>query len=332
MFSKRPLRVVGFVLGVGLILILIAVATFVGQTVAHEISGQTQLQTLQIGNRLRTYRLYTPTNVTGHPGVIFVLQGASGGLPGARLMESITSFDQEADRLNWLVAYPDAAPVWSNGWDPYTCCEQNEDVAFFSSLIDKLERDNGVDPARIYVTGWSRGAMMAYRIGCDLSPRVSAIAPVDGSMADRQGDVGGANCHPAQPVSVLSINGSADLNVPIDGGHSPLNPWETVDYAAPADVIDEWRALDGCDTRPQTSYDGLLITSNWSCSNGSNVALRVISGGDHAWPGTKVQFLVLVDLTPPQPMGGVLPDMSFNASQLIADFFAAHPQSVSDAR
>jgi hypothetical protein len=35
-------------------------------------------------------------------------------------------------------------------------------------------------------------------------------------------------------------------------------------------------------------------------------------------------FLVLVDLTPPQPVWGVAPDTSFSASRVIADFSAEH--------
>jgi polyhydroxybutyrate depolymerase len=321
---KRLLLVFVATIGFACAIVLIALATFAAPTVSAQLTGRTQLESLQQGDLLRTYRQYTPPQVAQHPGVIFVLQGASGGMKAAGLMEAITGLDREADRLHWLVVYPDAAPVWSNGWDPFTCCDQNPDVAFMSSLIDKLERENGVDPDKVFVTGWSRGAMMAYRIGCELSTQVAAIAPVDGNMSDQQGDVNGANCHPGRSVSVMSINGSADLNIPIDGGHSPLNPWETVSYAAPSDVIEAWRQLDGCDARGHTTYSGPSITTTWSCRAGSSVALRIISGGDHAWPGTQVQFLVLADLTPPQPMDAILPDMSFNASQFIADFFASH--------
>jgi polyhydroxybutyrate depolymerase len=328
---KRLLLIAGSVLGIGVLIVLIAFGTFAGPTLAGQISGTTRLETLQVGDLERSYRLYKPANASEHAGVIFVLQGATGGLKAAGLMEAITDLNHEADRLHWIVVYPDSAPVWSNGWDPWTCCGQNPDIAFFSNLLDKLESEHGVDPAKVFVTGWSRGAMMTYRIGCELSTRVAAIAPVDGNMSDQHGNVDGANCHPQQPVSVLAINGSADLNIPIDGGNSPLNPWETVDYAAPSDVIDAWQQLDACGTKPHVSYAGPSMTTTWQCPAGTQVSLRVVSGGDHAWPGTKLQFLVLADLVPPQPMGGIFPDMSFNASQLIADFFAAHARSNSSA-
>lgn len=321
---KRVLLVFCIVVGFGLALLLVALAAFAGPTLSVQYTGRTRLESLQQGDLVRTYRVYAPASIDQHPGVILVLQPATGGNKAAGLTEAITGLDREADRLNWLMVYPDAAPVWSGGWDPFTCCEQNQDDAFISTLIDKLEHDYAVDPAKVFVTGWSRGAMMTYRIGCDLAAKVAAIAPVDGNLSDENGDVQGADCHPRAPVSVLAINGSADLNVPIDGGHSPLNPWETVSYAAPADVIDAWRQMDSCDSRGHVSYAAHSITTTWTCQAGSNVVWRVVSGGDHAWPGAAVQFLILADLTPPQPMGGILPDTSFNASQMIADFFADH--------
>jgi polyhydroxybutyrate depolymerase len=204
---KRPLLLIA-----GVAVLVVAVVVLMGTviaapTIATQLSGGVRPESLQEGQLLRTYRVYTPSSLDSHPGLIVVLQPAGGS---AGVMEVVTGLDREADRLNWLVVYADSARVWSNGWDPFTCCGVNQDVAFISTLIDKMEQEHGVDPARVYVTGWSRGAMMTYRVGCELSSKVAAIAPVDGSMADMRGDVRGANCHPERPVSVLSINGSAD--------------------------------------------------------------------------------------------------------------------------
>src|SRR5919198_1032740 len=89
-------------------------------------------------------------------------------LHGARtngfLEELATRFDGQADRLGWLVAYPDG---FADGWEPYGCCNHAgvNDVAFVSELIGRLESSDSVDPERVYVTGLSRGGMMAYRLG-----------------------------------------------------------------------------------------------------------------------------------------------------------------------
>jgi poly(3-hydroxybutyrate) depolymerase len=49
-------------------------------------------------------------------------------------------------------------------------------------LIDKLEHDHPVDPKRVYITGISNGAMMAYRLARELSDKIAAIAPVEGAQ------------------------------------------------------------------------------------------------------------------------------------------------------
>jgi polyhydroxybutyrate depolymerase len=328
MILRRVLFFLGGTVALVVAAIVVVIGVFAGPTVLSQISGQVQASTLQQGSTARTFRIYTPANLSPHPGAIIVLQGAGGS---GGIMEAVTGLDREADRMGWIVVYADAAAVWSHGWDPYTAGAQNPDVAFMSSLIDRLESDNGIDPGKVFVTGWSRGAMMSYRLGCDLSSKIAAIAPVDGSMADMNGDVRGASCHPDQPVSVLGINGSADLNVPIEGGHSHLNEWETISYSAPSDVIDTWRDLDRCGAKPSMSYSGPSTTTSWSCTGGSMVSLRVVSGGDHNWPGALVPFLMLVDFTPPEPLWGIQADTSFDASRVIADFFVTHARTTSAA-
>jgi polyhydroxybutyrate depolymerase len=64
----------------------------------------------------------------------------------------------------------------------------SDDVSFISQLVDKLTLNNSVDTKRAYVTGVSPGAMMTYRLGCELSSKIAAIAPVEGNMADKSGN------------------------------------------------------------------------------------------------------------------------------------------------
>jgi polyhydroxybutyrate depolymerase len=60
---------------------------------------------------------------------------------------------------------------------------------------------------------------MAYRLACELSTRITAIASVSGTMLFDA-------CHPARPVSILEMHGTNDSNVPYDGavaGNAPLH-------------------------------------------------------------------------------------------------------------
>jgi poly(3-hydroxybutyrate) depolymerase len=57
-----------------------------------------------------------------------------------------------------------------------------DDVSFIRALIDKLEHDYPVDPKRVYIAGISNGAMMSYRLACELSDKIAAITPVEGAQ------------------------------------------------------------------------------------------------------------------------------------------------------
>jgi polyhydroxybutyrate depolymerase len=282
-------------------------ARTLGPTFVDQMTGRTRVESISVAGVGRWYRVHRPDRLAARPGLVIVLHGVFGS--GFR-MEENTGFDVEADRLGWLVAYPDGV---LDGWDAYGSTDWwgrhpgADDVAFIAALIDHLETTDAVDPGRVFVTGLSRGAMMTYRLGCELADRIAAIAPVAGNMADSSGSAEGAGCHPTRPVSLLAIHGTADVTIPIDGGHVDI------DYAPMADVIAVWRGLDGCSADSSTSTDGASTTTSWSCAGGTTVATRIVRGGWHTWPGGP---------PPPEPPGN-RPD-NFDASRLIADFFEAH--------
>ena len=263
------------------------------------------METIRVGEIDRTYRVYRPARTAAGPGLVFVLHGVFGN---GFLIESNTGFDAQADRLGWVAAYPDGV---LDGWDAFGSGPTwglhpgADDVAFISAAIDRLEATDGIDPDRVYVTGLSRGAMMTYRLGCELSGRVAAIAPVSGNMATADGSAD-VPCSLAGPVSVLAIHGTADGMIPITGGKTDIL------FSPLTDVIGRWRVLDFC-TGPQAlTVDGASTTTSWACQGGSTVAMRVVDGGWHTWP---VRSLSAAPSNPDD----------FDASRLIADFFVAHP-------
>jgi polyhydroxybutyrate depolymerase len=290
-------------LGAGVLaLVGSVVVVLAGPPLAAQWSGRTHLASLQQGGLERRYRIYRPASIKGTPGLVIDLHGAR---TNGFLEELATRFDAQADRLQWLVAYPDG---FADGWEPYGCCHHPgvDDVAFIADLISRLEATDGVDPARVYVTGLSRGGMMAYRLACELSSRLAAIAPTAGNMADDNGDVRGVACHPDRPVSVLAIHGSADSVVPLQGGgrFAPLD-----------EVIGRWRELNGCDSAAALTTSGPVTSRTWRCRGGSEVRAMVVQGAGHTWPGTPFSSL------PWEPAAAL------DASRVIADFFAAHERA-----
>ena len=262
---------------------------------------------LPVGTIKRTYRLFRPQQLAQPRRLVLIFHGAVGS---AEEIASFSGFDIEADRLGWIAAYPEAHnPGVNGGWDTYACCKQPgvDDVAFIAALIDRLGETEGIDTARVCLTGFSRGGMMVYRLGCELSGHVIAIAPVAGNMADRHGSVD-VGRRPERPVALFVVHGLDDRNVPVEGGLSPVYIGQ-VAYAPLSEVLHRWRDWNDCADRQETvNQDGPVTMRRWLGASRAPVELRLLSGGGHAWPGPQ---------HPPTS-----PEAAFNASRAIADFFA----------
>lgn len=274
------------------------------------MTGSAQFAALNIRGLERRYLVYRPARADERPGLVLLLHGAVGS---AHEAQRFSRFDREADRLGWIVAYPEAHnPGIRGGWQALGCLWQPgvDDIAFITTVIDRLVATDGVDPERVYVTGFSRGGMLAYRLGCELADRLAAIAPVAGNMGDALGDIDATGGRPSRSVALLVIHGTCDRNVPIEGGRGPMYP-DQIAYAPLSDVIKRWCAWNGCAYRQATvETAGLVTIRRWSSEAGSPVELRLVVGGTHVWPG------------PLHPAS--TPDASLDASRVIADFFAAH--------
>lgn len=100
----------------------------------------------------------------------------------------ITGFTDKARAEGFIVVYPEGTSRRGQlfTWKAGHCCgyameQRVNDVAFIGALIDALLARYPIDPKRVYVTGMSNGAMMAHRLGIELSEKVAAIAPAVGA-------------------------------------------------------------------------------------------------------------------------------------------------------
>jgi polyhydroxybutyrate depolymerase len=264
---------------------------------------------LHVGGLPREFRTYVPASIDGSRTVplVFVFHGGSGIAQGAAVQ---TGFDAEAERRGFVVVYPQGI---GRTWNAGACCGPAvrrgvDDVAFVSAILEQLERTARIDPNRVFATGISNGGMMAARLACDLPGRFAAIAAVAASLV--------VPCERALPVSVLHIHGTADLNVPIEGGVGPrsLSP---VDYPSLEDVLARWRKIDGCAGDPVEAHAGSLTRRTWSCGRDWTVVDAItIEGGGHSWPGGQ-RMARFLDA----------PSTALDATAEIWRFFAAHPRA-----
>jgi polyhydroxybutyrate depolymerase len=260
--------------------------------------------TLEIDGRTRNYFVHAPRSYdhkTPLP-VVLVLHGATQSAESAERMSGMSA---KADKEMFLAVYPSGigrVPTWNAG----ACCgpameQKVDDVAFFRALLAKLESEYSIDSKRVFVTGISNGAMMSYRLACEMSERIAAISPVEGAQ-----DI---PCHPANPVALLVFHGTADHLVPFDGGSTPFQMGSKRSDTSVADTVAFWVKEDGCKLSPEHGETAAVHTDIYSgCKYGTAVALYAIQGGHHMWPGLQIS-------------GNDIP-----ATDLMWTFFAAHPK------
>lgn len=258
----------------------------------------------------RSYRLFHPAKPQARPGLVFLLHGAIG--TGAE-MARLSRFDDQAEKLGWIAVYPDAhQPGPSGGWSTFGTPWPIDDVGFVSAILEDVASLEELDERRVFAAGFSRGGMLAHRLGYELGHKIAAIASVAGNAGDMRGQLPPPLRSPSLPVSVLVMHGTNDRNVPIEGGVSPDYP-EQIAYAPLSDVLRWWRDLNGCSTPEAVRREGPATVRAWQCPGEIAVELWVIEGGTHAWPG-------------PHCPGGSS-DRSVDASRTIADFFFSHPRA-----
>ncbi len=276
-----------------------------GETVAgpRSLAPGDHTFTLQHDGLQRRYHVHVPP----HPRkqrlpVMLALHGGGGS---GRQFQHENALDPVADREGFLAVYPDGTGPFSGHlltWNAGDhCCgwardHAIDDSGFLLAVLDDLAMHTAVDQDRIYVTGHSNGAMMAYRFASEHAERVSAVIPVAGAM-----DL--TEFSPARPVALLHIHSVDDPRALYAGGLGPPFPGtrHRVAHQPVVRGLAQWAAHNGCSPQPQTQAvirgDGrdagqtvthLVYTG---CLKGGAVEHLRLSGSGHGWPGVQAPWL-----------------------------------------
>lgn len=280
-------------------------------------------------NLERTFHIHIPSSYDKsiQAPLVIALHGR-GGNGESMILVTRKGFDKLAEKDGFIVAYPDGIELnWNDGRidqeaNDRAHRENIDDVGFISALIDTLIKDYRIDPGRIYVTGISNGAIMSYRLACELSHKITAIAPVDGNIPQPLFP----DCMPSRPVSVLAINNINDPLVPFEGGeiYGHFHSVKLGKVLSAGESIEFWVTRNKCGTTPvvveepdRDPKDGTRVTRKEYINDidGTEVILYSVDGGGHTWPGG-FQYL------PAWIIGKTSRDI--DASEVIWSFFKKH--------
>lgn len=234
--------------------------------------------------------------------LVLSFHGFTSNAAGQALLSQMT---EASDERGFIVVYPNGT---GNSWNGGKCCGTAasagvDDVGFVSALIDELAAQYCIDPGRVFATGMSNGGFLSHRLGCELSGKIAAIAPVAGVLG-----IPFENCQPARKVPVMHFHGTSDLLVPYGGGGLTT-------YPSVADSVARWRQIDGCSDALTVTHDqgDSQCLSAQECADGAEVVLCTVDGGGHTWPGG----------TPVPGFGKTTMDL--DATNAMLDFFEKHP-------
>ncbi|MEW6113890.1 MAG: PHB depolymerase family esterase [Thermodesulfobacteriota bacterium] len=292
--------------------------------ITGEVRAETRHHELKVDGLSRTFHVFVPDKLDRARRIPLVI-ALHGGATNGEIMERFSGLSETAAKHSFIVAYPNgtgrmkAVRTWNSG----RCCGYAQrrninDVAFIEHLIKFMIEQHHVDPSRVFVTGMSNGAMMAYRVAAEIPERVAAVAAIAGTL-----DVEPSSLR--APVPVVHFHGTDDQFCPYEGGRGSrslvrighnsvkhtIDAWVKANHADPAPMVEEM---------PDRFDDGTRVVkyAYKTKQDPNNIVLYKIIGGGHSWPGRKLRERLLGTAT-----------LEISANEVMWQFFEAHPKAVS---
>jgi polyhydroxybutyrate depolymerase len=240
---------------------------------------------VQIGSLDRTYLVYLPPDVDPATPVPLVLVHHGYTMSG-QIMYDITGYPALADREHVALAFPDgqggpnsSGAPWNVGKPVCTTTAgpppvaTGDDFALIDAMKADIAQDQCIDPAHVYLTGFSMGGYFSHHAGCNRAD-LRAVAPHSGGTHTLDG------C-PVGHKPIIIFHGKSDPLVP-DGCDDPAG----VPVTGFTPSAKAWAEHNGCATTthsiPVTNGTCLVYDG---CPADGQVELCTFTGMGHCWAG-----------------------------------------------
>lgn len=225
-----------------------------------------------VDGKSRNMIVHVPDNTPQNAPLVITLHGFQ---QSADYQRNTTAWDQVADTAKFVVVYPDAINSW---WDVYG----QSDLTFIEKIIDHMNEKYDIDRNRVYVSGFSLGAMMTYHVAEHLSDKVAAFGPVSGVRFDNRAPAA------KRPIPIIHTHGTSDDVFKWEGdpGH------QAGGYPYIPDYVRKWVDFDGLNPVPTVTdpYENNASLTVWRDDNSSiEVALLAVKGCGH-WHSDGAQY------------------------------------------
>ncbi len=302
MYTPRLFLKTHFLVPVGLVALLIFTScgvsfaqtanSFPGASTSSNLSTNAmtvETRSMVINGAKRTYQIQKPTGTDVRYPVVIVMHGGGGSIEDALVL---SGFPALAQREKFILVAPQGL---KGGWDAVSKTGSAGDVKFIGKIIDTVVAKDYADKTRIFATGMSAGGAMSFLLGCEMSDRIAAIAPVGILMHKDLAKY----CKPSRPLPIMVVHGTADTHVPAGGG--------TLKYATYHEVLSQkntltfWATRNGCfsgvsganlENTSKTDRSTVTKYTYKKCKNGVETLFYEVRGGGHTWPGGNMPFLI----------------------------------------
>jgi polyhydroxybutyrate depolymerase len=259
----------------------------------------------------RDWRIYVPTTYAKENLIPLVLDfHGTSGTP--KNQASLSEFEKLAELKRFIVVTPAAKYIPEGGrvtWNVDKHTGVVDDVAFIHQLIEHLKLTYSIDPKRVYATGFSGGARMSSRLGCDLSQTIAAIGPVAGVRYPE-------DCQPTRPVPLITFHGKKDNVNHYEHQQNSPSYWRM----GVEDALAGWIKHNQCQQPATEQVMTAEVTklSYLKCQLQADIVFYRSEDAGHTWPGSP-----RAEVMAEYGLGKT--DADISATELIWQFFESHP-------
>ena len=147
------------------IFVVLATCAIAPQSKAEQLTWRQ----IEIEGKERRFLIDRPAIDANDSSVLLVIHGLGSNPSHARVE---MGFNQLDNRDDFIFVFPEGSGPNPNelSWNAGFCCRSAmqsgvDDVNFLDQILDMLRKEMHIDRRRVYVAGFSNGALLAYRSG-----------------------------------------------------------------------------------------------------------------------------------------------------------------------
>jgi polyhydroxybutyrate depolymerase len=251
---------------------------------------------IKVGKLQRSFLYYLPKNLPNNAPIVIILHGSKGSGKQMREMTAY-QFDILADHHKFITVYPDGYEGHWNGCRKSakdTAHQLNiDDTEFITTLIEFFKNNNNINKKRVFLTGFSNGGHMCFRLASEIPERITAIAPLVAHVPIQKN----SSCSKSsKSMSVLLCSGTEDPINPFEGGEvsilglikkgQVLSAFGTAKFFRDIGSINEESIETIQFSDKDITDDSTVELKKWRKPSGVEINLFIVNGGGHTMPGT----------------------------------------------